>query len=360
MANVLPFALRCKIIAHLVEGNSIRTTGRLCGADKDAVMKLGVVIGLACLTLHARLVTGVQMAIGEVDEVWAFCGRHARRVRPTDPPEFGDHYTLFCLDAVSKVVPSFLTGVRDGDTALAFARDLRARTVGKPQISVDGWQGWPGAFRRAFGWNGVNLGECVKEYQNETDPRDPARKYSPGRVKSVTKRPLLGVPNMDDVSTAMAERLNLTARMQQRRLTRLTNAYSKKAENLRAAIALHFFWYNFVRVHETIGTTPAVAAGLASAPWSIADLVAAALDVAAETPEAPTPAPAPAPNDRTTDPPALDPATWREPVQLALPGLLDAANDNGTAPAVEVDEDEAPVTMRDPVPYGECFGDWGA
>jgi IS1 family transposase len=276
VANVLPFPLRVKVIAHLVEGTSIRSTGRLVGVDKDAVMHLGVMIGLACLALHAKLVKGVRSALLEVDEVWAFCGRHQRRLLPTDPAEFGDHYTMFAIDPVSKLVAAFLTGARDGATALRFARDLRARVLGKPQVSVDGWPHWYEAFRKAFGWNGVDLGVVVKEYQNDTDARDPARKYSPGRVKSVQKRAALGTPREEDISTALAERMNLTSRMHQRRLTRLTNAYSKKAENLAAAVGLHFCWYNFVRVHETIGTTPAVAAGIADHPWSMAELVAAA------------------------------------------------------------------------------------
>ena len=350
MANVLRFDLRCKVIAHLVEGTSIRSTGRLCGVDKDAVMRFGVVVGLACLTLHARLVRRVQMAMGEVDEVWAYVGRHERRKLPKDPPEFGDNYTMFCLDPVTKLVPAFLTGPRDLTTATRFACALRAATVGKPQINVDGWPHWPDAFRRAFGWNGVDLAVVIKEYQNEGDPRDPGRRYSPGRIKSMDRHRALGMPNLDEANTSMAERLNLTTRMHQRRLTRLTNAYSKKQENLAAAVGLHFFWYNFVRVHDTIGTTPAVAAGLADAPWSIADLVAAALEVAAES-ASPEPTP-PAPSS-PEPPPAPMPTweTWREPVQLPLPGV-DPANDNGR-PAEEAVEDDAPATVRDPIPWGE-------
>jgi hypothetical protein len=188
---------------------------------------------------------------------------------------------MFAIDPTSKLIPSFLTGPRDLATATTFARDLHARIIGKPQISVDGWPHWQDAFLTAFGWAGCNLGACVKEYQTDADPRDPDRKYTPSRVKSIEKRPLLGAPHEAAISTAIAERMNLTGRMQQRRLTRLTNAYSKKRENLVAAIGLHFMHYNFVRMHEALGTTPAVAAGLAAAPWSIGDLVEAALRVAA-------------------------------------------------------------------------------
>jgi IS1 family transposase len=254
---------------------------------------------------------------------------------------------MFAIDTTSKLIPSFLTGPRDLKTATAFAVDLRKRILGKPQISVDGWPHWPEAFRRAFGWSGCNLGACIKEYQSDADPADPDRKYSPSRVKSIEKRALLGVPVEDAISTSIAERSNLTSRMHMRRLTRLTNAYSKKRENLVAAIGLHFMHYNFVRVHEAVKTTPAVAAGIVAAPWSLAELVTAALAVAAEEPEAPPPAPAgPAPSPGPQGPlPTWE--TWTEPEQIPLPGV-DAANDNAT-PAD--DDEEAPPTVRDPVPF---------
>ena len=346
--NVLSFALRVKIVNHLVEGCGIRPTARLCGADKDAVMHLGVLVGEGCALLHDKLVRNVRASILECDEVWAYVGKHARRKLPTDPEVWGDHYTLFGTDPVSKLVPSYLTTAsRDVASGTVFACDLRKRVVGKPQVNVDGWPHWPECFRRAFGWNGVDLGVIVKEYENDTDPTNPARKYSPGRVKSVSKRPALGVPDLAAVSTSLAERVNLTTRMQQRRLTRLTNAYSKKPENLRAAMALHFMHYNFVRVHEALGTTPAVAAGLADAPWSLSEMVAAALDAIERKPETPAPAPAPAPTEPTTPAPLPTWGTWRAPVQGKLPGVDRAsANDAG-------DDDDAPATVRDPIPWGE-------
>ncbi len=231
--------------------------------------------------------------------------------------------------------------------------------MGKPQISVDGWRSWPDAFRAAFGWAGVDLGVIIKEYENDSTPTDPARKYSPGRVKSSKKFRALGAPAEEAISTSLAERLNLTTRMHMRRLTRLTNAYSKKAENLRAAVGLHFAWYNFVRVHESIDTTPAVAAGLADAPWSLGELVTAALEIAAEMPEPSAPEPVPAPQGPAPPvPPLVTAETWRAPVQLPLPGV-DVANDNATTEADERarwDHDaelHGPATQRDPIPYGE-------
>jgi IS1 family transposase len=315
VANVLPFPVQVQIVATLIEGVSIRGTARLCKVDKDAVMRLGLLVGLGCLVLHDRIVRAVPMALGEVDELWAYVGRHEKRIRSTDPAEWGDAYTLFAVDAVSKLVPSFLTGRRDLDTATAFMLDLRRRVAGKPQLSVDGWLHWPEAVRRAFGLRGCDLGVVIKEYQGEANPDDPERRYTPGRVKYMHKRAIFGEPNPEAISTSLAERLNLTGRMGQRRLTRLTNGYSRKRESLRAAFGLHFAHYNLVRVHETIDTTPAVAAGLAEIPWSLGELVREAL---AAEPLPPAP-PSPVPLDPATGEPLPTWETWRSMTQQDLP-----------------------------------------
>jgi hypothetical protein len=354
VANVLPLASRVNIIAHLLDGCSIAATSRLVKCDKDVPMYLGVLVGRGCAILHDRLMRGVRMSLGEVDEVWAYVGRHEKRLRPFDPPEWGDNYTMFCVDAVSRIVPSYLTANRDGENATTFFRDLRSRTLGKPQVNVDGWPHWPDAARRAYGWNGVDMAVVIKEYQSpDYDPRNPDRKYSPSRVKSVEKHRALGKPDLDIAGTERAERLNLTGRMNMRRLTRLTNAYSRKRENLVAALHLHFFAYNFVRVHEAIGTTPAVAAGIADAPWSLTELVERALAALNETPEAPSPAPAPGtPPDAGPGPHKASGEPYRPMTQVRLPGI-GSAPANDTAPA---DDDEAPATVRDPLPYGAQEG----
>jgi IS1 family transposase len=181
------------------------------------------------------------------------------------------------VDTVTKLVPAFRTGKRDLATATAFMIDLRRRLVGKPQLSVDGWNHWPEAVRRAFGYHGCDLAKVVKEYQREGNPDDRERKYSPGRIRRVDKDAVFGEPDLDKAGTSLAERVNLTSRMGMRRLTRLTNAYSRKMENLCAAWGLHFAHYNLVRVHETIDTTPAARAGIVPAPWSLAELVREAL-----------------------------------------------------------------------------------
>lgn len=272
--NVLPFAVRCQVIRALVEGNSIRATARLTDTDKDAVMRLGLIVGQGCLKLHDRLVGEIPAEVLEVDETWSFIGAHERRKRKSDPAHFGDTYTMFAIDADTKFIPSFEVGKRALSTATDFMTDLRSRVEGKPQITVDGWPHWVEAIRRTFGHRGADVGSIVKEYQKACSPDT----GNCGRVKSTEKTVIYGDPDQDLISTSKAERFNMTTRMQQRRFTRLTNAYSKKDENHRAAVGLLYFWYNFVRVHESIGTTPAVQAGVADHPWSLAEMVQAALE----------------------------------------------------------------------------------
>lgn len=276
MSNVLPFHVRVQIVECLVDGNSQKAISRIVHVNKDAVAKLALTVGLGCMKLHNRLVKGIHAKYIEVDEIWTYVGRHERRKRKTDSRYFGDQYTMFALDPESKIVPAYMTGKRSPKGAVNFMRDLRARVKGRPQISVDGWTPWVEAVARAFGYQNVELASVVKEYQRVTGvPQAGSGSY--GRVKSVEKTVIFGKPDSDHISTAMAERLNMTTRMSQRRLTRFTNAYSKKKLNLVAAVALHFMHYNFVRVHDTTGEAPAVTAGLVKQHWTVAELTAAAL-----------------------------------------------------------------------------------
>lgn len=278
MSNVLPFHVRVRITETLVEGTSLKGTARIVHVNKDAVAKLAFTLGLGCMELHKKLVTDVRPAYLELDEIWTYCAVHEKRKLKTDPKTWGDAYTMFALDIDTKLVPAYVTGKRTLGTATRFMKDLRARVRGKPQISVDAWPDWIEAVRRAFGHTGCHLGTIVKEYARKKDIHDPARRYSPSRIKSIKKTKVYGHPEDEMISTAMAERVNMTSRMHSRRLTRLTNGYTKKQDRLIAAIGLHFMWYNFVRVHETTGKTPAVMAGLAKEAWTIAELTRAALE----------------------------------------------------------------------------------
>jgi hypothetical protein len=151
MANVLPFHVRVRVVKALAEGTSIRAAARLTGTNKDAVMRLGLLVGLGCMKLHAKLVQKIRAALIEIDEIWAYVGVHEKRKRERHPAHFGDTYTIFAIDAETKLVPSYLTGKRSLPFATKFMHDLRSRVAGKPQISVDGWPQWEESIRRSCG-----------------------------------------------------------------------------------------------------------------------------------------------------------------------------------------------------------------
>lgn len=280
MAHILSFDTRVRVINALVEGTSIRATARQCHVYKRTVQDFGVAIGKACGRMHDRLVRGIRADFIEVDECWGYVSCHERRKKKGAPREWGDAYTFFAVDSETKLVPSYRVGKRTLPVATTFMADLRARVEGTPQMSVDGWPHWAEAVRRTFGHEGIDLGMTVKEYQKRKETKGNDRMYAPARVKSVSKTVIFGAPDQDFISTAIAERVNMTTRMSMRRLTRLTNAFSKKRANLMAAVDLHFFHYNFVRAHETLGTTPAIRAGIADHVWSLEEMVQAAIEEA--------------------------------------------------------------------------------
>ena len=208
----------------------------------------------------------------DIDEIWTYVGKKQRHVSSQDDMNtVGDFWTWVALDAETKLVPSYRVGKRDAATAQAFIADLSVRLANRVQLSSDGLKLYLEAVEASFGAD-VDYAQIVKSY--EAEPIGPGR-YSPPKVVSTEKASIAGKPNMKLVSTSYVERNNLTMRMNMRRFTRLTNAFSKKAENLKAAVALHFAHYNFVRRHSSLGkgTTPAIAAGVTSRPWTIAELV---------------------------------------------------------------------------------------
>lgn len=206
----------------------------------------------------------------EVDEVWCYVGKKQRHVRSRDnPDQVGDFYTWVAMDADSKLVPAFRVGKRDGANANAFVADLSSRLQNRIQLSSDALKAYVEAVEASFGAD-IDYAQIVKSY--EAEPIGPGR-YSPPQVVSAEKVVIMGKPNMDLASTSYVERGNLTMRMSMRRFTRLTNAFSKKLENLKAAVNLHFAHYNLVRFHKTLGMPPAMAARVTGRPWKIEDLV---------------------------------------------------------------------------------------
>jgi IS1 family transposase len=215
---------------------------------------------------------GLKCNFIECDEIWTFCFKKQRRVRKADPADFGDQWVFVALDAETKLVPSFCIGKRSAATTATFIDDLSQRIENRAQITTDGFRFYVNAIERSFGAD-VDFAQLVKLY-GDYGQHDHAAKYSPSPIIEVISKVRQGNPDADHISTSYVERQNLTMRMQMRRFTRLTNAFSKKLENLKAAIALHFAYYNFCRVHKTLRVTPCMEAKITDHVWSLAELVA--------------------------------------------------------------------------------------
>ncbi len=224
-----------------------------------------------CAQLHDRMMRGLQVPILEFDEVWGYVGKKQRRTEPGETDK-GDQYTFTALDATSKAIISYVTGKRTEDNTRAFVNDVWERIINRPQITTDGWGPYIGAIAECFG-DGADFAQLVKHYAADRSA-DGARRYSPPQVVRVDRYVVSGRPR--SISTSYVERSNLTLRMQQRRFTRLTNGFSKKLRNHRAAVALFISHYNLCRVHETIRMTPAMALGVMDHIWTIGELVEAA------------------------------------------------------------------------------------
>lgn len=282
--NVLSFEKQCRVIAALTEGVSIRATARLIDVDKNTVMSLGVTVGEACGRLHDARMRNLNVSLLELDEAWGFIAKKQKRVKATDSPEFGDAYTWIALDATNKAIVAYVVGKRTADNAQVLAADLRARILNRPQITTDALSTYVDAIDQAFGID-CDYAMIQKDYAAVAG-NDAAHRYSPGAIIGIQKRVITGNPDQTKISTSFVERQNLTLRMNMRRMTRLTNAHSKKLENHEAATALHIGFYNFVRVHETLRVTPAMAVGVTDHVWTIGELISKALDAPAE-PSAP-------------------------------------------------------------------------
>lgn len=273
--NKLDTAARARNLRCLVEGNSIRSTCRITGVAKNTVVKLLEDAGRACAAYHDEHVRGVKARHVQADEIWAFVHAKARNV-PTAkaaPEGAGDIWTWTAMDRDSKLMISYTVGDRSAETAHEFISDLAGRLAGRVQLTTDGHGAYLKAVTDAFSGD-VDYAMLVKQYGGLTGERGHERKYSPAECVGAIKEPIFGKPDMAAVSTSHVERQNLTMRMGMRRFTRLTNAFSKKVENHAYAVALHFMHYNYVRTHKTLRMPPAMAAGLASRPWEVEDIVA--------------------------------------------------------------------------------------
>jgi IS1 family transposase len=274
MSNHLPKQKQVAVLNALVEGVSVRATERMTDVSIPTVLAILVRVGEGCEKLHDVMMRDLPCEHVECDEIWSYVSKKQRHVQEDDDPaEVGDTWTWVGIDAETKLVPSYRVGKRDGENANAFIADLASRLRNKIQLSTDGLSAYEDAVELAWGGE-VDYAQVIKEY--EAEPIGPGR-YSPPKVTAVEKRVIVGNPDMDKASTSYVERQNLTMRMQIRRMTRLTNAFSKKLRNHKAAVALHFAHYNLVRRHQTLRMTPAMAAEVTSTMWSMEQLLDAAL-----------------------------------------------------------------------------------
>jgi len=268
--NKLPLAKRAQVIGCLVEGNSIRATVRMTGVAKNTVTKLLVDVGRACAGYQDATLRNLPCKRIQCDEIWSFCYSKAKNVPEDHRGEFGygDVWTWTALCADTKLVPSWLVGDRSGATASVFIDDLASRLANRIQLTTDGNRVYLDAIENAYG-GGVDYAMLQKIYG--PDPEGEKR-YSPAACIGAEKIVISGKPDVKHVSTSYVERQNLTMRMCMRRFTRLTNAFSKKVENLTHAVALHFMYYNFARVHKTLRVTPAMEANVSNHVWTLEEI----------------------------------------------------------------------------------------
>jgi IS1 family transposase len=273
MANILKTEKKVAVISMLAEGASIRAVERITGVNQNTIMSLNRRVGDACKGIMDEKMRGLNCKNIEIDEIWGFVG--AKQKNAARVGAYGDVWTFIALDSDSKLIPSHLVGKRDSYHAKAFMDDLASRLAMRVQISSDALAAYPDAFERSFG-AGADYGQIVKTFSvtplgNASAPA--AVRYSPAEVIKVEKTAVSGTPDMALITTSHIEKQNHTLRMHCRRLTRLTNAFSKKLENFEAAVALNFAYYNFVKTHKTIRMTPAMAAGIENSHWTVAELV---------------------------------------------------------------------------------------
>ena len=272
--NKLPPKTRALILNMLCEGQSMRATARLADVSFNTVAKLLIDAGRVCADLHDELVQGVTASRVQCDEVWSFTYAKQKNVATAKaaPQVAGDTWTWTALDADTKLIVSSMVGGRDAEYANAFMDDVASRLANRVQMTTDGHKAYLEAVERAFG-SDVDYAQLIKLYGEPTGQKGHERKYSPSECTGTRKRRVEGNPDPKAVSTSYVERQNLTMRMQMRRFTRLTNAFSKKFENHMHMVALYTIWYNFIRIHKTLRVTPAMAAGLSETVWDIDDLV---------------------------------------------------------------------------------------
>lgn len=269
--NRLSKEQQTKIVAALVEGNSLRATARMCDVAFNTVLKLLPAIGRVCLEYQDKVLRNLNCKRIQCDEIWSFCYAKDKNV-PSDKRStfgFGDVWTWVAIDASTKLVPTFMVGNRSAHVAHRFMDDLASRLASRVQLTTDGHRAYLEAVEGAFGKD-IDYAMLVKLYGND---RETEARYSPAECIGCRAIKIAGRPDPNDISTSHVERQNLTMRMCMRRFTRLTNGFSKKIDNHFWALALHYMHYNFCRIHKSLRVTPAMEAGVSDHVWSIEEII---------------------------------------------------------------------------------------
>jgi len=270
--NKLTTEKRVQVVAALVEGNSLRSVVRMTGVHRTTIQNLLIELGAACAAYQSETLRDLPCAKIQCDEIWSFCYAKEKNVPEEKKGEwgYGDVWTWTAIDADTKLIPCWHVGTRDAGAAYEFIHDLKSRLASRVQLTTDGHKAYLRAVEDAFGCE-VDYAMLVKMYGA---PRGREAYYSPDKCTGCITIKVSGDPNPKDISTSFVERQNLTMRMGMRRFTRLTNGFSKKIQNHEAAIALHFMYYNFCRIHQTLRVTPAMAAGVTDHVWSLEEMIA--------------------------------------------------------------------------------------
>jgi len=271
--NILKPHRKLAILSALLEGCSIRATSRMTGAHIETILKVLLETGQKCQAVFDQHIHGLRCEAVELDELWSFVFKKQSRLTPEDRvahPEYGDTYTFVALDPSSKMVVAFLVGKRNQVHTDRFIANLSQRIDGDVQLSTDGYGPYIAAIQRHFGYRATHA-ELVKTYAVVNPGRG---RYAPPKVTGVQIYERWGIPDHSKVCTSYVERNNWTIRCQIRRFTRLVNGFSRKIENLTAAVALWFAYYNFCRIHGSLRVTPAMEAGITNAAWELKELAA--------------------------------------------------------------------------------------
>lgn len=271
--NKLSIQDRVTILNILSEGAGINAASRITGKSKNTVLKLLAEVGQACAAYQDRVMVNLPCKRVECDEIWFFVGAKQKNLTEDHPEGFGDCYTFTAIDPDTKLMPCWLVGTRSTECAFDFIGDLAKRMAGRIQLTTDGWKPYPDAVEAAFRGQ-VDYAVLNKSYAGGPPVVEGRRRYSPAEFVSSSKAVVYGNPDLEKASTSIVERSNLSLRMGNRRFTRLTNAFSKKLENHMHAVSFYFMVYNFVKIHKSIKTTPAMEAGVTDFLWSMEDIVA--------------------------------------------------------------------------------------